>query len=96
MQGWEYQMHIARTARFTTNKKGQEVLDNSELASARTIWDAPWRDKTSFQIIQEMGREGWEMVSALPVVGAEQLNSSLYGATYTNEILFVFKRPLEE
>lgn len=96
MQRWEYQMHLARTARFKTDKKGKMVLDSGEYSSAQTIWDAPWRDKTSFQIIQEMGLDGWEMVSALPIVGAEQVVNGVYSTGHSNEILFVFKRPLGE
>ena len=86
MQRWEYQMHLARTARLKTGKKGKLELDSSEYSSAQTIWNAPWQDKTSLQIIQEMGLEGWEMVSALPVVGAEQMSSGVYSTGYSNEI----------
>lgn len=95
MQKWEYTMRYASLTSYEKDNKGEwkalEPVHGGPLANISAIWNSPWKEKTEFEHIQEMGQQGWEMVSATPITGG-----ILYGGGYTSSILFVFKRPLPE
>jgi hypothetical protein len=96
MQNWEYAMRYVSLETYEKDKKGEWKRINPGslhglFVNTSAIWDAPWLEKTEFEYIQEMGRQGWEMVSATPITGG-----ILYGGGYTTQILFVLKRPLPE
>jgi hypothetical protein len=71
MAKWEYQ--VLRTGIQLHFKE----LWSTKVKGNRTGWD----------LIQEMGRDGWELVSAFPVESAE---------AGTNAVGWVFKRQLPE
>jgi hypothetical protein len=71
MAKWEYQ--VLRTGIQLHFKE----LWTTKIKGNRTGWD----------LVQEMGRDGWELVSAFPVESAE---------SGTNAVGWVFKRPLPE
>jgi hypothetical protein len=71
MTMWEYQ--VFRTGIQLHFKE----LWTTKVKGNRTGWD----------LIQEMGRDGWELVAAFPVESA---------GSGTNAVGWVFKRPLPE
>lgn len=55
------------------------------------LWKAKSEAPSTWQFVQEAGREGWEMVNAFPI--AEYTEDD--NAGYTSIVAFVFKRPLK-
>lgn len=54
----------------------------------KEIWTAKIKDEaTGWEMIQQLGQEGWEMVSAFPLQSPE-------GGTIS--VAWVFKRPIPE
>ncbi len=47
--------------------------------------------KTSYDQIKDMGKNGWEMINVTPIVDTNTPG----GLTYTNSLLFTFKREIE-
>ena len=84
MQKWEYTM-IVGDLQVYKKERGKWVPEEKRWDyDLSHLWDAPWKDKTTFTSILELGREGWELVSAIP--------NNADG--FTSKILFTFKRPI--
>ena len=80
VQKWEYNTY--------------QVLIRTSGLTAQTdpslVWTRKDKDgKTSWDTIVRMGTEGWELVSVTAVTENLTLSS------YTNYLLYTFKRPLE-
>lgn len=80
MQKWEYLMLTADLRLYAKNRKG-EWNDYPDFGkwSFSTLWNAPWRDRTTFDQITELGDQGWELIAV-----THQIDS----------VLFTFKRPI--
>jgi hypothetical protein len=90
MQKWEYYMMSTPTIYV------HSYSDNSIKTSADKIWEKPNPNKKSqYEKIQELGEKGWELMSVTPISGiSTHGEASITG--YTQEVLFVFKRPVEK
>jgi len=66
------------------------VCNKYQPGDAMTIWAE--RDKktgkTDWDELKGLASEGWELVSVTPVAN--------YGSTVTSQIMYTFKRPIEE
>lgn len=75
MQKWQY-------SAIASNNTGASIAGKT----SKGLWRKKNRDgKTDWDIIREMGQDGWELISATPIT---------FGGT-TLEVLFTFKRPIE-
>ena len=83
MQKWEYAMRVAYV--------GPQGLHKQIGVSA--IWTQPIdpskSKETTWDVIQRMGSEGWELVSTFTVA---TYRSDSSGAT--DDVVFMFKRPI--
>jgi hypothetical protein len=85
MHKWEYRMVT------------QDITDkgSTRYSDAALLWDPRNKDdkgKTAFDTLRDCGKEGWELVAVTPV--ATDFGVSSGGQT--SQVLFTFKRPLEE
>jgi len=87
MKKWDYMIRVHYMSK--TRPKGSSLLAD-EHYYASDIWKKKDEDgKTTWDDIKEMGKEGWEMISCVPLAeSSERYNG-------TEGFLFVFKRPLE-
>ena len=94
MQKWEYSMRYASIE--AEAKEGTGLLKSVVAKASHLGLPAPWllwdtsKEKSEFQAISELGKQGWEMVSAIPI------ESTYLEISYTRYILFIFRRPLED
>jgi hypothetical protein len=80
VQKWEY-----NTYQVLIRTKGVSPQTDPSL-----VWTRKDKDgQTSWDTIARMGTEGWELVSVTAVTENVTLSS------YTNYLLYTFKRPLE-
>ena len=78
MDQWEYQMLVVDLA--------------GSKPSINKMWGVATPDGlTDWHRLQNMGKEGWELVSTVPVIG--QLG--LVAMAITTQIVFTFKRRLQ-
>ena len=86
MKRWEYNVMTYHMV----SKKGNLFSPIYYVAS--DIWERKKKDgKTTWDSIKELGKNGWEMISCVPLAEKMMENS---GAT--EGFLFIFKRPLLE
>ncbi len=91
MQKWEYSAHLVDLWNYELNKgEWKRTLDGTPRVEA--LRDAPWEKKAGLDCSQDLGKMGWEMVSATPITA----QSLLGGGMGTQSILFTFKRPIQE
>jgi hypothetical protein len=83
---WEYSFYITNIQTDEV-QAGGEVLyhDEDKLKYARSE-----DGKSDAAIINEMGVKGWELVSVTPICGNLRYNG------FTDQLLFTFKRPIDE
>ncbi len=85
MQKWEYFLFCSEVC------VKPSAMFQMEESDARRIWaNHPNSDLAK---IEELGKQGWEMISVTPIVTSAPTESGLGGTT--RQILFSFKRPLE-
>lgn len=85
MQKWEYRLIT------------QDITDkgSTRYSDAAFLWDPKKKDdkgKTAFDTIRDCGKDGWELVAVTSVSSEAGVSSG----GQTSQILFSFKRPLEE
>ncbi|HNW86700.1 MAG TPA: hypothetical protein PKJ47_07165 [Candidatus Limiplasma sp.] len=85
MQKWEY-------AVYCWDDLGSKGIRNIGIYTSANLWKNQNREgKTGIDIIREFGEKGYELVNAVPIE-----NAITSGYSKTHEILFVFKRPMED
>lgn len=92
-QEWEYYMFYADIRGEEKNKKGD--IERGKYSAPWVLWNT-LKEKSDFQRITELGQNGWEMISAVPIESQyfENMNLGSDSGSYTRYILFTFKRPL--
>lgn len=79
---WEYTLISGRIM-------APEDSDDFRGQGLDLLWKTETEAPTTWQHIQQAGRDGWELVSAFPI--AEYTEEE--NAGYTSIVAFVFKRP---
>ena len=91
MQKWEYK-HFRRTRGYLACEKGEGLLARSEAFHRAGSWSGENIGET----LTQLGEEGWELVSVVPrstFLGGTGATTSHDYAGFTNEELWIFKRP---
>jgi hypothetical protein len=57
-----------------------------KVPTAESLWQ---EDNNTFDKMRDFGKDGWELVSAVPIAGDK------FQSSPTTEILFIYKRPVE-
>jgi hypothetical protein len=78
MDQWEYQILIVDMAK---SMRGINHMWEIRGSDGLTDWDR----------LQNMGRDGWELVSQVPIIG----QFGLAPTSVTTQIIFTFKRKLQ-
>ncbi len=92
MPKWEYDFSYYGIVEEASEKQGMfsGPLDKY-LVTPSLIWTFKFDNgKTAFDLIQEKGKKGWELVSVTPI------NKPLNRDSCTTELFFSFKRMIDE
>jgi len=97
-QKWEY-LHIFRK-RVYRRESGRyfNAATNWETTATSEGGQKKVEAKDFFDFTNKLGDDGWELVAISPrsgMLGGEGMNISLDFAGFTNEEMWVFKRPKE-
>ncbi len=85
MTKWEYTACVGHIRQVSPGERSYSVL-------AQFIWTHKDKSgKTVWDTVQDFGKEGWELVSVTPIV-----ESGSAGFAHTEDLLYTFKRPIEE
>ena len=86
MKKWEYKLFYT-PIEYPTKKNIFGVYGVSDVSGS--LWEKKNKEgKTKFDKIEQLGKEGWELISCCPI-----------GSGFTDskcDLLFIFKRPLLE